>query len=50
MKLALAFLVLLTSQVYAQTILFLGDSLTEGYQLAKEDAYPAVVERELKNS
>lgn len=50
MKLFLAFLILLSSQVYAQTILFLGDSLTEGYQLAKEDAYPAVVERELKKT
>ena len=33
---------------FAQTILFLGDSLTEGYQLAKEDAYPALIENELK--
>lgn len=50
MKLFFAFLILLSSQVYAQTILFLGDSLTEGYQLAKEDAYPAVIERELKKT
>ncbi len=32
----------------AKTILFLGDSLTEGYQLSKEQAYPALVEMELK--
>jgi acyl-CoA thioesterase-1 len=32
----------------ATTILFLGDSLTEGYQLAKEDAFPALIEGELK--
>lgn len=32
---------------FAETILFLGDSLTEGYQLAKEDAYPALIEKEL---
>jgi acyl-CoA thioesterase-1 len=37
-----------TSGVEAKTILFLGDSLTEGYQLAKEDAFPAVIERNLK--
>lgn len=33
---------------FAETILFLGDSLTEGYQLSKEDAYPSVIERELQ--
>jgi acyl-CoA thioesterase-1 len=33
---------------FTQTILFLGDSLTEGYQLSKEDAYPALIEKELK--
>ncbi len=38
----------LTFAVEAKTILFLGDSLTEGYQLAKEDAFPAVIERNLK--
>lgn len=32
----------------AQTVLFLGDSLTEGYQLNKEEAYPALVEKELQ--
>lgn len=37
-----------TLQVHAQTILFLGDSLTEGYHLAKEEAYPALIEKELK--
>jgi acyl-CoA thioesterase-1 len=46
MKLFL-FLILFSTSVMAETILFLGDSLTEGYQLAKEDAYPAVIEREL---
>lgn len=33
---------------FAETILFLGDSLTEGYQLSKEDAYPSVIEKELQ--
>ncbi len=41
-------LVFFSLTVSAKTILFLGDSLTEGYQLSKEEAYPAVVERELK--
>ena len=35
---------------FAQTILFLGDSLTEGYQLSKNEAYPALVETELKKN
>lgn len=33
---------------WSKTILFLGDSLTEGYQLAKDQAYPALIEKELK--
>lgn len=44
-------LFLLTSlPLFAQTekkILILGDSLTEGYQLAREEAFPAVMERKL---
>jgi acyl-CoA thioesterase-1 len=35
---------------FAQTILFLGDSLTEGYQLSKEEAFPALIETELKKN
>jgi len=44
------FLVLtfLSFSIHAQTILFLGDSLTEGYQLARQEAFPALVEEELK--
>ena len=30
------------------TILFLGDSLTEGYGVARENAYPKIIERRLK--
>lgn len=41
-------LALLINAAFAETILFLGDSLTEGYQLSKEDAYPSVIERELQ--
>jgi acyl-CoA thioesterase I len=49
MKLLFIFLMCLTTSLEAQTILFLGDSLTEGYQLSKEEAYPAVIERSLKS-
>lgn len=37
-----------TWSAFSQTILFLGDSLTEGYRLSKEEAYPALIEKELK--
>lgn len=50
MKYTLLFLLLFSTSVMADTILFLGDSLTEGYQLPKEDAYPAVIERTLKKT
>lgn len=48
MKSLILFLLFFSFQLKAKTILFLGDSLTEGYQLAKEDAYPALIEKELK--
>jgi acyl-CoA thioesterase-1 len=48
MKLILTFLLSLSTSVMAETILFLGDSLTEGYQLSKEEAYPALIEKKLK--
>jgi acyl-CoA thioesterase I len=50
MKFLLALIVLISSHVYAQTILFLGDSLTEGYQLSKEEAYPALIEKQLSKT
>ncbi len=43
-------LLLFSGSAFAQTVLFLGDSLTEGYQLSKDDSYPSVVERELKKT
>jgi acyl-CoA thioesterase-1 len=46
---AICFLVF-AGTAFSRTILFLGDSLTEGYQLAKEDAYPAVIEQTLKKT
>ena len=41
---------LISLSVEAKTVLFLGDSLTEGYQLDKEDAFPAVIESNLKKT
>jgi acyl-CoA thioesterase I len=41
---------MITSALQAQTVLILGDSLTEGYRLAKEEAYPYLVEQELKKT
>lgn len=39
----------LSFQIQAATVLCLGDSLTEGYQLDREDAYPFVLEQKLKS-
>jgi acyl-CoA thioesterase I len=50
MKLLLTFLLFISTTAFGETILFLGDSLTEGYQLSKEEAYPSLIERELKKS
>lgn len=50
MRFLFIFMVLFSFSLSAKTILILGDSLTEGYQLAKEEAYPAIVERELRKS
>jgi acyl-CoA thioesterase-1 len=49
MNYIILFLISFTLQVKAETILFLGDSLTEGYQLSKEEAYPALIEKILKD-
>jgi acyl-CoA thioesterase I len=48
MKILLSMIFFLSSLAQAQTVLFLGDSLTEGYQLSKEEAYPALIEQKLK--
>lgn len=42
--------VFFSSQSNGQTILILGDSLTEGYGVAREQAYPALVEKKLRES
>lgn len=47
-KLLLLFFVSIFGFANEQTILFLGDSLTEGYGLAKSQAYPALVEKLFK--
>lgn len=47
----LYFVTLLFSlNAFSQTILFIGDSLTEGYQLSKEEAYPFLIEKQLKKN
>ena len=48
MKLFSLLIVLCSFSLHAKTVLFLGDSLTEGHDLAREDAFPAVLEKELK--
>jgi acyl-CoA thioesterase-1 len=50
MKRIALLLLLVTTSALADTILFLGDSLTEGYQLPKDDSYPSVIERTLKKT
>lgn len=50
MKYFLFLSLLVSTQVFAKTILIMGDSLTEGYHLAKEEAYPWLIEQELKKS
>ena len=51
MKFLLALLFLFSSQlINAKTIVILGDSLTEGYQLAREEAFPHLVEEKLKKA
>lgn len=47
MKLLL-FVLLFQATAFARTVLIMGDSLTEGYRLAKEEAYPFLIEQELK--
>jgi len=46
--LLLSFLLILPSLSFSKTILFLGDSLTEGYRLPKENSYPTLVENMFK--
>ncbi len=49
MKFFIAFFLLICGlQLEAKTIVVLGDSLTEGYHLSKEEAFPHLVEEELK--
>lgn len=49
MKASLFIIALVFSlSAFSKTVLCLGDSLTEGYQLNKEEAYPHLVEKNLK--
>ena len=35
-------------QAYQKKIIFLGDSLSEGYGISKEDSFPSIIDREFK--
>lgn len=48
MKIFFLLAIAISLQLQAATVLFLGDSLTEGYQLDKEDSYPSIIEKSLK--
>ena len=48
MKRLIFTLFFMSLSLHAKTVLFLGDSLTEGYQLDKEDAFPYLIEQKLK--
>ena len=41
-------LIFSTSALATETIVFIGDSLTEGYQLPKEMSYPSLIEEKIK--
>ncbi len=48
MKLIFFLLITFSFSVSAQTVLFLGDSLTEGYGINPDFAFPALVEKKMK--
>ncbi len=50
MKFILVFFIAIFSiQIYAKTLVIVGDSLTEGYGVAKEKAFPALIEEKIKS-
>ncbi|GIL17580.1 MAG: arylesterase [Oligoflexia bacterium] len=44
------FMTILVTQLQAKTLLILGDSLTEGIGVAKDQAYPALLEKKIRTS
>lgn len=50
MKYIFYLLTLVSFSAAAQTVLFLGDSLTEGYGINPDYAFPALIEKKIKNS
>lgn len=50
MRLIFLFLCLISITAQAQTILFLGDSLTEGYGINPDYAFPALIEKKVKEA
>ncbi len=41
-------IILLSSTSYSKTLVIIGDSLTEGYGVAKESAFPALLEKKIQ--
>ncbi len=48
MKLIIIFSLFYITSIQAKTILFLGDSLTEGYGIDKDSAYPVLLDKRFK--
>ena len=46
----LLFCLLVASPSFAKKIVFLGDSLTEGYGIPQDKAFPQLIENELKKN
>lgn len=46
----LLFILLTLPVLWSKTVLVMGDSLTEGYHLAKEEAYPFLLEADLRKT
>ncbi len=50
MKLIFSLLVLISTSAFSQTVLFLGDSLTEGYGINPDYAYPSLIAQKMKEA
>ncbi|MBT6325045.1 MAG: arylesterase [Bdellovibrionales bacterium] len=48
MKYLIIFFLILVNSATANTVLFLGDSLTEGYGIKKSNSYPSLLQNKLK--
>ena len=48
MKLVIFILLITINSSFAKTVLFIGDSLTEGYGISKKNSYPELLYKKLK--